>query len=82
MTTGGHFGKNGSTHLERLKRAEYKACLAVENVAGGQKDAASLVDVWMGSSGHRKNLIHPKTHDLRIGWSPPKTWVMVGARPC
>jgi uncharacterized protein YkwD len=82
MTTGGHIGKNGSTHLKRMKRAGYKACLGVENVAWGQKDATAVIDEWMSSSGHRKNLTHPKIRDIGIGFAAPKTWVMVGAKPC
>ena len=82
MTSGGHFGKNGSTHMQRLKRAGFKACTAVENVACGQKDATTLINEWMGSAGHRTNLTNRKIREIGIGWSPPKTWVMVGARPC
>lgn len=82
MTSGGHFGKNGSTHLQRIKRAGYKACLAVENVAWGQKNATALMAEWMRSKGHRDNLTHRKIRDIGLGFSAPKTWVMVGAKPC
>jgi uncharacterized protein YkwD len=82
MKSGGHFGKNGSTHLDRLKRVGYKACLGVENVAWGQKQATSVVDVWMASPPHRKNLMHPKIREIGIGFAPPKTWVMSGAKHC
>ena len=82
MTSGGHYGKNGSTHMKRIKRAGYNPCLAVENVAWGQKDAPTLVAEWMASKGHRDNLIHRKIRYIGIGFAPPKTWVMVGAKPC
>jgi uncharacterized protein YkwD len=82
MKSGGHFGKNGSTHLERLKREGYKACLAVENVGWGQKDASAVVSEWMSSSGHKKNLTHTKIREIGIGFAAPKTWIMVGAKRC
>ncbi len=82
MTSGGHFGKNGSTHLERLKREGYKACTAVENVGWGQKTASGVVNEWMNSKGHSTNLMHRKTRDIGVGFAPPKTWIMVGAKPC
>ena len=82
MTSGGHFGKNGSTHLQRLAREGYKSCLAVENVGWGQKTASAVVSEWMSSKGHKTNLMHAKIRDIGIGFSPPKTWIMVGAKPC
>lgn len=82
MKTGGHYGKNGSKPKGRIKRAGYNACTSVENIAWGQKSASAVVKEWMGSAGHRKNLMNGKISDIGIGFAPPKTWVMVGGRPC
>lgn len=82
FTSGGHFGANGSKFNERIKREGYKSCTAVENIAWGQKSAQAVVAGWMTSKGHKKNLLNRKISEIGIGFAPPKTWVMVGARPC
>ena len=82
LTTGGHYGKNGSKPSQRIKLAGYKACTTVENIAWGQEISSTVIDEWMGSAGHRKNLLNPKIREIGIAFAPPKTWVMVGARPC
>tara|TARA_R110002096_G_scaffold14582_2_gene50583 strand:- start:1070 stop:1549 length:480 start_codon:yes stop_codon:yes gene_type:complete len=82
LKRGGHIGKNGSTNSDRIRRAGYKACTSLENLAWGQKSAEEAVTAWMVSAGHRKNLLNRKIRDIGVGFAPPKTWVMVGARPC
>jgi uncharacterized protein YkwD len=45
------------TLQSRLQAARYAYSSAAENVAWNQADARSVVNGWMGSSGHRSNIL-------------------------
>ena len=63
-----HVGPNGSTLYTRVAAAGYGGYLMVgENLASGQLDAATVVNSWMGSSGHRANLLHQGFTQLGAG---------------
>lgn len=53
----GHRGSNGSTAMSRLRAAGYNACFNAENIAFGQENTAAVFQDWMGSSGHRRNIL-------------------------
>ena len=55
----GHSGSDGSKPLDRAARAGYRAKIASENVASGQKSFSDALRFWEGSSGHRANLLRP-----------------------
>ena len=77
----GHVGSDGSTVHGRVTAAGYPSCLSAENIAMGQGSEAAVMSDWMGSSGHRANILHPRAEQFgfaRVG----DTWVMVLARPC
>lgn len=70
-----HVGPDGSTLYTRVAAAGYGGYLMVgENLASGQIDAATVVNSWMGSSGHRANLLHQGFTQLGAG----RTDVMSG----
>lgn len=52
-----HTGSNGSTLTSRLRSAGYSACYGAENIAVGQTNTAQVFEDWMGSSGHRRNIL-------------------------
>lgn len=52
-----HTGSNGSTLTARLQSAGYSACYGAENIAVGQTNTAQVFEDWMGSSGHRRNIL-------------------------
>ncbi len=53
-----HTGSNGSTMAQRVQAAGYVGWNALaENVAAGQPTVDSVVSAWMGSAGHRANLL-------------------------
>lgn len=63
-----HVGPDGSTLYTRVAAAGYGGYLMVgENLASGQLDAATVVNSWMGSSGHRANLLHQGFTQLGAG---------------
>ncbi|NJM84516.1 MAG: CAP domain-containing protein, partial [Tabrizicola sp.] len=51
-----HRGADGSTLTTRLRRHGYRYSAAAENIAAGQSTAAEVVQSWMKSSGHRRNI--------------------------
>ena len=48
-----HFGKSP---FDRLKDAGIAYSVAAENIAAGQRTAEQVLQSWLGSSGHRKNI--------------------------
>ena len=81
-----HTGSDGSNHIRRAERAGYGRYVA-ENVAAGQKTPAAVMQAWLGSRGHRKNLeLDPATHYGFAHAVAPDTkykhyWVLVVGRP-
>ncbi|MFM7252529.1 MAG: CAP domain-containing protein [Ilumatobacteraceae bacterium] len=55
-----HVGPDGSTPATRVAAAGYSGYVTIgENLAAGQLDPATVVAAWMGSAGHRANLLYP-----------------------
>ncbi len=52
-----HEGSDGSTVDVRVKRVGYRFIRTGENVAAGHKTIAHVVKDWMGSEGHRANIL-------------------------
>lgn len=61
-----HTGKNGSKLKGRVRAAGYKGGRLAENIANGQKTAASVVAAWLGSAGHVKNIMNCAYQDTGI----------------
>ncbi len=55
----GHYGSDGSKPKDRAARAGFRARIASENVASGQKSFSDAMYYWERSSGHRENLLRP-----------------------
>lgn len=41
---------------------------AAENIAKGQKTPQAVVDAWMGSSGHRANILNSSYNKIGVGY--------------
>jgi uncharacterized protein YkwD len=55
-----HGGSDGSTFVDRATRAGYVGWTALaENVAYGYPSVDAVMAAWMGSSGHRANILNP-----------------------
>ena len=52
-----HFGSDGSTPWDRVRRTGYKPRLAAENVGTGQVTIEEVFRGWRKSPGHDKNLL-------------------------
>ncbi|MEM8529931.1 MAG: CAP domain-containing protein [Chloroflexota bacterium] len=63
-----HTGSNGSSPWDRMREAGYEYSRAAENVAAGYRTAESVVDGWMNSSGHRRNILNCGLTEIGVGY--------------
>ena len=81
----GHTGSNGTTAHGRVQAAGYADCTIAENLAWGYPTAGQIIGGWMGSSGHRANMLHPRVKEMGIGittGAKGPNWVLVLGRRC
>lgn len=64
-----HKGSNGSEIGTRAQDVGYQYSAAGENVAAGYPDAEAVMAGWMGSSGHRNNILSDGFEELGVGYS-------------
>lgn len=81
-----HTGANGSRISDRLRQAGYRACVAAENVAFGQRDDRSVIRAWMDSSSHRRAILDGRVTSGTVASAADGVgqtyWVMLLAQPC
>lgn len=75
-----HTGLNGSRFSQRARAAGY-GCARAENIAFGQRSEAEVVTEWMGSSGHRRNILLRDAREFGVGRSG-NTWVLMLGTGC
>jgi uncharacterized protein YkwD len=51
-----HTSRDGRTFVDRITAAGYPVPRS-ENIAAGQPTVAAVMDAWMGSAGHRANIL-------------------------
>lgn len=77
----GHYGPDGSKAKDRAARAGYRAKIASENVASGQKSFSDVMKAWEGSDGHRTNLLRPEVVAIGVAMIKNKSgrpyWTLV-----
>ncbi len=72
-----HTGQNGSSFVDRAK-AQGHPSPGAENIAQGQSSAASVMDAWMNSPGHRANILNCSLKTLGVGVTDSDwTWTQV-----
>lgn len=62
-----HIGSDGSDAGIRLTRAGFTWRNWAENVAAGQRSAQDVVQAWMGSAGHRANILSASFTTIGVG---------------
>lgn len=62
----GHAGKDGSRFSSRIAGQGYSYRTAAENIAAGQKSASQVVNSWLKSSGHRRNILNCRMTETGI----------------
>ncbi len=72
-----HVGRNGSTFDERAMAAGYSGAPTGENIAEGATTPVDVMNLWMGSEGHRANILDRGSTELGVGFCGGSTWVQV-----
>ncbi|MBT2383073.1 CAP domain-containing protein, partial [Streptomyces sp. ISL-11] len=62
-----HTNPDGAGPGERITAAGYRWSTYGENIAYGQQDAAAVMDSWMHSDGHRKNILNCSFKEIGVG---------------
>jgi uncharacterized protein YkwD len=75
-----HEGADGSSFSERARDAGYDGSPRGENIAGGQNSAEGAMDQWMGSDGHRNNILSDGSDEMGVGFCDDNLWVQVFGR--
>lgn len=65
-----HDSPDGATPGDRISAAGYPWVMWAENIAAGQPDAASVVNAWMNSAGHRENIVNCTLRNIGVGVAP------------
>jgi uncharacterized protein YkwD len=69
--TWSHTGSDGSTLGTRISAAGYSYTWAAENIAASSSQSfspASVVNMWMNSTGHRNNILSPNAVHIGVGF--------------
>ncbi len=80
-----HRGSDGSNSQARVRQEGYRDCLVAENLAWGFPDPGSIINGWMNSPGHRRNMLLQNVREYGVGvveGPQGPLWVLVVARPC
>jgi uncharacterized protein YkwD len=75
-----HTGSDGSTLGQRLTREGYNWSAVGENVARGQSTPANVVNSWMSSDGHCRNIMNSNYVHVGIGFVH-RSWTAKFAKP-
>lgn len=62
-----HNNPSGQSPFDRMRAAGISYRAAAENIAYGQRSAEAVMNAWMNSSGHRKNILNATYTEIGIG---------------
>jgi uncharacterized protein YkwD len=63
-----HTDQDGADSSDRMHDAGFGGSRTGENIAYGQETAAEVVSTWMGSSGHRHNILNCAYDRIGVGY--------------
>ena len=63
-----HTNLKGQSPFDRIKAFGISYSYAAENIAAGQKTPESVMNSWMNSEGHRKNILNANLKRLGVGY--------------
>ncbi|MFE6490117.1 CAP domain-containing protein [Streptomyces sp. NPDC057748] len=66
-----HTGSDGSAPDDRISRAGYDWHAYGENIARGYATPKSVVEGWMNSPGHRRNILNCAFKEIGVGHARP-----------
>lgn len=77
-----HTGCGNGGPGDRINKTGYRSVTWGENIARGQRSPAAVMNAWMNSSGHRRNILNPAFTDIGVAYNPSgPTWTQVFAAP-
>lgn len=62
-----HQGLSGSMPRQRVQAAGYVADIVAENIAAGQVSVENVIEAWLHSSDHRRNILDPRFTHTGVG---------------
>src|SRR4029453_6114805 len=62
-----HLSLDGRDLVDRITATGYQGLIFGENIAAGYTTPADVIAAWLGSPGHRANLLGAKYRELGIG---------------
>jgi uncharacterized protein YkwD len=75
-----HDSLDGRDFVQRARDAGYDGSPRGENIAAGQRTPEQVMQSWLGSSGHRANILSSSSTEIGVGFHQ-NHWVQVfGAR--
>lgn len=75
-----HFGSNGSTPQTRLEAEGYEYEDFAENLAKGGATEDDVINLWLNSSDHCKNLMKTGVTEIGVG-TKGAYWTLILAKP-
>lgn len=75
-----HTGSDGTQPADRARRAGYCWRNLAENIAWQIPGEANVVTQWMGSAGHRRNILDRRMDEFGVARSGDNYWVLVLGR--
>ncbi|SFL68293.1 uncharacterized protein, YkwD family [Gracilibacillus orientalis] len=64
-----HTSPTYGSHSDMLQQFGIDYSKSSENIAAGQKSAEEVVQAWLDSKGHRKNLLDPEVTHIGVGFT-------------
>lgn len=77
----GHVSSNGDTIIDRARGQGYAFCHLAENLAKGQRGFETVLQHWMNSPTHRRNLLHSDATEFGLVRGVGNLWVLVLGKP-
>ncbi|KAI9293135.1 SCP-like extracellular, partial [Neoconidiobolus thromboides FSU 785] len=62
-----HSGIYGSSPFERIRNTGYRSSGEAENVAYNQQSVEEVVNTWVNSPGHYRNMVNPEFTEMGAG---------------
>ncbi|MFD3869303.1 CAP domain-containing protein [Streptomyces sp. NPDC058623] len=69
-----HTGSDGSDPGQRITRAGYAWSTYGENVAYGYGSPEQVMNGWMNSPGHKKNILNCSFKEIDVGLAQPNSY--------
>lgn len=80
-----HFGSDGSSPLDRIRRQGYSGHLIGENISETYENEITTLNAWMQNRDTRDVIMDPRASDFGVGWYQEPSgkiwWVLLSGGP-